>query len=105
MKGTLLLFLIGGCGGLAMAESFAPATVSLAGLPSISGSGHSFAPLLSADHRYILFLSSAKNLVTGDPAERSNNPGFPSNAWQRRRERSFELTINFLKRAVDRLCQ
>lgn len=68
---TLLPFVLlaGGImasGGVRGAE--APRPVSLGAHPGISGGGHSFAPLFSADGRYVVFLSHANNLVTNDDA-------------------------------------
>ena len=43
-----------------------PSLVSSPGAPMQSGSGHSYLPLLSDDRTHVVFLSSAKNLVTND---------------------------------------
>lgn len=43
-----------------------PAAVSVAGEAPLSASGHSYAPTLSADGRYVVFISDAKNLVAND---------------------------------------
>src|ERR1051325_4030766 len=39
---------------------------SVVGLPTVSGSGGSFAPVFSADGQHIVFISHANNLVTND---------------------------------------
>ena len=49
-----------------MAQESVPGLVSVAGTPCASASGPSYLPLLSADGRYVVFVSSAKNLTTND---------------------------------------
>src|SRR5436190_6189872 len=49
-----------------IAEPLSPSTMSVADAPSTSASGDSSVPVLSANGRYVSFLSSAKNLVTND---------------------------------------
>jgi Tol biopolymer transport system component len=48
------------------AQPLSAGAVSVAGAPTVSASGTSYTPLLSGDRRYVVFLSSARNLVTGD---------------------------------------
>ena len=45
------------------AQPFHPTAITRAEAPTISASGSSFMPLLSADRRYVVFLSSANNVV------------------------------------------
>lgn len=48
------------------ASAAAPDAASAADRPSSTGSGHSYAPVFSADGRFIAFVSQAHNLVTND---------------------------------------
>src|SRR5689334_23239992 len=41
-------------------------SVSVPGLPVLSGAGNSFTPSFSADGRFVVFVSQANNLVTND---------------------------------------
>src|SRR5436190_1223162 len=66
MKTTHLFLLAGTIAVSVDAQPFSPETISRAGAPTISASGHSSLPVLSTDRRYIVFLSSANNLITND---------------------------------------
>src|SRR6185503_8901014 len=48
------------------ADPMRPAPVSSGNTNTFSGAGGSFMPLLSANDRYVVFLSYAHNLVTND---------------------------------------
>ena len=66
MKTVHLIILVGITGLPVDGQPFSPETMSRAGAPTISASGNSFMPLLSADRRYVVFLSSANNVVAID---------------------------------------
>ena len=64
MKTKLLLLLLAGASGVATAATLQLGSSS--SRASISGSSGSFAPLFSADGRFVVFVSQARNLVTND---------------------------------------
>jgi Tol biopolymer transport system component len=64
MKTRLLLLTLFGVAGIACGASVELG--SLATRAGISGSAGSFAPVLSADGRFVVFVSQARNLVTND---------------------------------------
>ena len=65
MKSIYVLF-VASIAVPAASQSYYPATISRAGAPSVSASGSSYMPLLSAGRRYVVFLSTANNLTTDE---------------------------------------
>lgn len=66
MKIEVLFPVVCGLAVHTVAHAAAPAPVSVAGATCISASAPSYLPVLSADGRYLVFVSSAKNLTTDD---------------------------------------
>ena len=66
MQIAKLLPVVCGLAVHAMAQASAPAPVSVAGANCISASAPSYLPTLSANGRYIVFVSNAKNLTTNE---------------------------------------